>query len=59
MLRLSEKGATDVSSSSLNVSDNEIVYLKPWHPPDSTVIRKARLALESLSCISLRRCECR
>ena len=30
-------------------------YWKPWHPPDSTVTRRARLGLESLDIISLRR----
>ena len=30
-------------------------YWKPWHPPDSTVTRKARSGLDSLVIISLRR----
>ncbi len=33
-------------------------YWKPWQPPLSTVMRRARFGLESLAMISLRRCFC-
>jgi len=47
----------DVVSGGKVVRD--IRYWKPWQPPLSTVIRKARLELESLAIISFRRFDAR
>lgn len=39
------------------IVDSERRYWKPWHPPDSTWIRRARLGLESFAIISFNLCK--
>lgn len=46
---------SNIVSSSRDISDvlvRDMRYWKPWHPPDSTVTRRARSGLESLVIIS-------
>lgn len=47
-------GISDVEESEERVGmlESDKIYWKPWQPPDSTWIRRARLGLESLVMIS-------